>query len=183
MTDQMKISDRCRKWIEDEIEVMHAVGSSQNAEHLKMLLVAYDHNQKANPPSNMKTVERARLLAANYLRKTSMAPNYVPLIERGDYDKHFSVQLSLAALEAAHTDFRNEQDEGWRIIQCFREREGSSIQIIHDNPDFNSLPNCAICVRTNFDIEGGKLYRGDTILDCLKQAYSIEFSHSNDESV
>jgi hypothetical protein len=78
--------------------------------------------------------------------------------------------------------FGDDESNARRFVACWnafaaidtlRAEEGSSVEIIHDNPDFDNGRNCAVVVRRNFE-ESGRTYYGETVVEALQAAVAGE---------
>lgn len=52
-------------------------------------------------------------------------------------------------------------------IDALRAKEGDSVTILCDNPDFNGQPNCAIECSGEWTNWEPRRFAGDTVLSCL----------------
>ncbi len=62
-----------------------------------------------------------------------------------------------------------------RMIGLLSFEEGFSVEICHDNPDFNGKPDCLIVVNSLLFAfvdgkSGTRRYTGDTLFECLTKA-------------
>ena len=61
----------------------------------------------------------------------------------------------------------------WDYIRKLTEQEAYAVTIVHDNPDFNNLPNCIVFLNGDCTGYQDKRFHGDTRLEALQQAHDF----------
>lgn len=65
------------------------------------------------------------------------------------------------------------------MIDQLRADEGSSVELVSDNADFNGLPDRAIVVSGDWTDWEPRTFRADLIVDCLALAIAAKREHGN----
>lgn len=118
----------------------------------------------------LKLADEIRLVVEAVQRECSRTGNTFVL------DRHKLAKMIFAALTASGTKSDGAEPANWRqaeivrLIDLLREREGNSVTILCDNPDFNGQPNCAVICNGDWTDWQDKRFAQDTILDALSAA-------------
>jgi hypothetical protein len=113
---------------------------------------------------------RDALQAVEWVTPPDKPYKYCPLcghLEGAGHAWNCKIKAALSHAQPA-SETPAEQCERCKLIDQLRSEEGSSVEIVADNADFNGMPDRLVIVH---DIDGNsRRFGGDTLLECLRKA-------------